>query len=141
MDNHRTADGGFVVQRVWSNRAAAGGHDPCVPSRPSQPYLALVPRTSTVRLANEGESATILLDARADRPTPRWNVSAFDLTGYQEHASYVDASVDRVTAQDGDTVELTVTLRRAHDGGQIVLGAVSTLGVIAHMWPIAVVTH
>src|SRR4029453_147017 len=50
MDANRTVPGGFPLQRAWSNRAAAAGHNPCVPA-PDGPYLALIPAEPTVQLA------------------------------------------------------------------------------------------
>lgn len=65
----RRADGqsGFTVQRAWSNRAAERGRNPCLP--PDRPYVALVPREPAVRLPNVGDSATLVVDTVADRPT------------------------------------------------------------------------
>jgi hypothetical protein len=51
MNDHRTLESGFVVQRAWSNRSASLGRDPCVPAQAGQSYIALVPRQATVRLA------------------------------------------------------------------------------------------
>jgi hypothetical protein len=138
MDSHWIPEAGFVVQQAWSNRAAALGRDPCVPSRPDRPYLALVPRESTVRLNKEGASATIALDARSDRPVPKWAISALDLTGYRDHAEYVDLSLDKSTIESGQSATLTITVRMLGKS-ETVVGAVSTLGVTSHMWPIAIV--
>ena len=76
------------------------------------PYLALVPRTPTVRLTREGERATITLEAAADRPVPDWMVSALDLSGLHDRQQYVHVSLDRGQAAPGDTVVLTMTLRK-----------------------------
>ncbi|HVH48251.1 MAG TPA: hypothetical protein VM925_38220, partial [Labilithrix sp.] len=141
MDGHWTLDSGFAVQRAWSNRAAALGHDPCVPARRNRPYVALVPRTPTVRLVGEGERVTITLDAKADRPVPKWATSVLDVTGFHEHAQYVDVSLDRSVVQDGDSVNLTIVVRKRNENGLVVVGAVSTLGVSSHMWPVAIVTR
>ena len=68
MDGHATTESGFVVHRAWSNRAAAQAQDPCVPSRPDRPYVMLVPREPAVRLAHEGDTATVMLDASTAGP-------------------------------------------------------------------------
>lgn len=139
MDQHWTTAGGFAVQRAWSNREAALGHDPCVPSRPDRPYLALVPREPAVRLGKVGDSATVVVDAVADREVPPWSVSAFDLTGFQEHAALVDVSFDRASIRAGESATLTITLRKINDGRLGIVGAISSLGVQSWMWPIPVV--
>jgi hypothetical protein len=141
MDNHWTFDSGFTVQRAWSNRAASVGHDPCVPVRDNKPYVALVPMQPAVRLAKEGESATIALEATADRPVPAWSISAFDLLGYQDHDHYIDAAIDKTTIAAGQTATLTVTLRKKNSKEMAIVGLVSSLGVQSHMWPLAVITR
>ena len=141
MDDHWTQASGFVVQRAWSNRAAALGQNPCVPARAGRPFVALVPREPAVRLVEEGSSATITLDAAADGEVPAWAVSAFDLTGYQAHERYVDLALDRATVAAGDTARLTVTLRGKSRRQQSVVAIVSTLGVHSYMWPLAVMTR
>jgi hypothetical protein len=138
MDNHWIPESGFAVQRAWSNRAASLGHDPCVPARADRPYLALVPRQATVRLAKEGDSATIALDAVSDRAVPPWAVSAFDVSGYQDHTQYVELTLDKSTIAAGQTLNLTVVVRKA-SGREATVGLVSTLGVTSHMWPLAIV--
>jgi hypothetical protein len=141
MDGHRTFDSGFQLQRAWSNRSAALGHDPCVPARADRPYVALVPRQPTVRLVKEGESSTITLDAFADRVVSNWAVSTFDLSGHQLHDQFVDATLDKTSVRSGDVVTLTLTARKASAAKLNVVAVVSTLGVVSHMWPIAIVRH
>lgn len=140
MNNHRTLESGFVVQRAWSNRAASLGRDPCVPSRAGA-YVALVPRQPVVRLANKGDSATITLDAAADRPVPAWAVSALDLTGRQDGEGCVEVSLDKYVVAAGQTAKLTVTLRKRSARRLCVVGIVSRLGDQSYLWPVAVVTR
>lgn len=148
MDAHRTHTGDFVVQRAWSNRAASVGHDPCVPSRPERPYTALVPRAHTLRLRQVGESATVTLDAAADRaaselglPRGAFAIHAIDLSGYRTHEELLELSLDRAAVAPGETASLKVTLRKRPPGGIATIGLVSSVGVIAHLWPIGVVTQ
>jgi hypothetical protein len=105
QDRHRALESGFLLQRAWSNRAASEGRNPCVPVATDQPFVALVPRTPTVRLATEGARVTILLDAAADRPVPPWSVAAIDSTGRQDREQYVHVSLDRSTVKAGDTCD------------------------------------
>jgi hypothetical protein len=137
-DRHRAVDGGFRVQRAWSNRAAARGLDPCVPAVPERPYLALVPRQPVVRLASEGAAATIALDAASDRAVPPWRVSAVDLTGTREGGRYVEARLDKQRAASGDTVVLSLRVLRLHPRQRTVVGLVSYAGTYTHVWPLAV---
>ena len=132
---------GFVVRRAWSNRAAALGRDPCVPTPANRPYLALVPRLPTVRLAKAGDRVSIGMDAAASQPVGEWAVSAFDLTGAQEHKQYVDVTLDKTTVTAGQTATLTITLRKQHPMGLSVVGIVSTMGHDSYLWPLAVVAR
>jgi hypothetical protein len=141
MDGHWTVANGFTVQRAWSNRAAALGHDPCVPAHANRPYLALVPRTPTVRLTSAGATATIVLDAVADRPVSRWAASAFDVTGNHDNAEYVDLALDRTVIAAGESATLTITVKKIAPPKVDLVGVVSTLGVHSHMWPITVVMN
>lgn len=140
MNDHLTNEGGFILQRVWSNDAAAKGHDPCVPSRPEHTYAMLVPREPGVRIAREGESAEVELDATCAAPVGSWTVSAFDVTGQQDGERYVEATLGRSTVTAGDSTILTVRLKKASPHHKVIVGLVSTVGVRSNMWPLLVVT-
>jgi len=140
-DRHRTTERGFTLQRAWSNREAALGHDPCVPSRPGQPYLALVPATPTVRLGEPGASVTIDVEAFADRAVPAWSVSAVDVFGDRDGTSYVEARVDEAVVEAGQRAKVTIALRKRHPNELAIVGLVSTLAETTHLWPVAVVTR
>lgn len=139
--DHRTLEGGFVVQRAWSNRQASLGRDPCVPSPAERPYVALVPRQPTVRLTREGDSATITLDAATDRSVGAWAVSTFDLTGSHDGRQCVEVSLDKSSVSTGQTANLTITLRKSKGSQLCVAGISSTLGEHSYTWPLAVITR
>jgi hypothetical protein len=138
MDRHWTTENGFVVHRAWSNRAAALAHDPCVPSRADLPYVMLVPREPAVRLAREGETVSIELDASAAGVPKTWAISAFDLSGYQDDAQYVELGLAKSTIKSGESVTLTITSRKANPAQREIVALVSTLGVQSYMWPLLV---
>jgi len=130
---------GVTVHRVWSNRAAAGGHDPCQPATPGAPYRALVPDQPTVRLDHVGATTTIGLQAFSDQSVPAWATSALDLTGYQEHQHYLDIVLDAVTVTPGQKAELTITVRSIPAHQSAVVALRSTFAGHTHMWPLLVV--
>lgn len=141
LDTHRTTiEGGFTVQRAWSNRAAALGHNPCVPA-PDRPYVALVPREPAIRLPDVGETTTITVDATADRPTGPWQVSVMDLAAHHGHEPCTQATLNRATAHAGAVARLTVTLQRKQPGDLCFIGLVSTLDRRRDLWPLTVVTR
>ncbi len=138
LDRHRAEESGFRVQRGWSNRAAASGTDPCVPPVADRPFLALVPRQPAVRLDSVGATASVMLDAAADRTVPGWAVSAIDLTGERQGERYVDACLDRAWVASGDVAVLTLRVVRRHPRQQTIVGLVSRLGDEQRLWPLAV---
>jgi hypothetical protein len=109
------SDIGFPVQRIWSNAASAGGHQPCAPSNALFfDTVADVPETLTDGNGKVpgitipvGESRTIQLVAFSDAPTQGpWTVSA--------QSSITDdvklgLSLCRTSAQNGESIPLTIT--------------------------------
>ncbi len=114
-----------LVQRIWSNEAAAADHDPCEPMGVS-PYFNSAPvlgdavavtdalgnafMTQGVHIA-VGQQQTVELDLFSDAPTSGpWNVSALDLTsaffGGTEALSF---SLDANQGKNGEKVHLTIT--------------------------------
>jgi hypothetical protein len=138
LDQHRTVESGFRLQRAWSNRQAARGGDPCSPSVPGRPYAALLPRTPAVRLSTEGAAATLLLDAASDGTLSSWGVSAIDLTGQRDGESDVEARLDKAQVSHGDVVVLTLRVLRLHPHQRTIVGLLSHVGAHTHLWPIAV---
>jgi hypothetical protein len=133
-------EGEYVVRRAWSNRAAAAGHDPCVPAPPEYPYVALLPERQSVRLTNKGDNITIGLTAAADRPVTAWSVEAIDVTGMQQHDRYVDLDLDCRHVSPREACRLRITLRKP-PATRLVVGVVSTLNTRSYLWPIEVLTR
>jgi hypothetical protein len=122
-----------LVQRVWSNRAAAASHDPCQPSGLS-PYFNSAPVvTDTVSVTDPsgatfqtkgvtipvGQTKTIELDLYSDAPTAGpWTLIALDVTSALFGGSPVLAlSLDKNQGRNGDKRELTIrALRKAPRG-------------------------
>lgn len=136
MNANRTVQDGFTLQRAWSNRAAAAGHNPCVPA-PDRPYLALIPAAPTVQLT-PGTTITIPLTATADRPVPAWTVTAFDLAEHHGRQRCVAATLDRSTVATGQTAHLTITARQPNPEGPCIVALLSTASTGSYLWPLAV---
>jgi hypothetical protein len=87
-------DMSFLVQRFWSNAAAAAGHDPCVPAYPGETYFTgvpVLPGTTSVSIFGTsmpsssvaipvGQSANVPVDFYSDGPTTpgTWMASVID---------------------------------------------------------------
>jgi hypothetical protein len=120
-----------IVQRVWSNAAAAASHDPCEPNG-ATPYFNSAPLltdTITVRVAGiplkttglklgVGQSATVEVDLFSDAPTSGpWKVSAIDITSmFFGGKTALTFSFDNDTGQNGDKLNLTITYVSAITG-------------------------
>jgi hypothetical protein len=122
-----------LVQRIWSNAAAAGSHDPCEPQGNS-PYVNAAPvlndtitlnvngisaPTKGVKLS-AGQSTTIELDLYSDAPTPPWTVSAIDITSaFFGGSQALSFSFDTNTGQNGDKLMLTIKSLNNVAGGAL----------------------
>ena len=105
--------GGSPVERIWSNAAASGYHDPCVPA-PSGAYFVAVPVvgemvtvgnvTAPGVLVPKGTSRTIDVQLLSDGPVAAWLVSAVSVSG-----GGFTYAFDQPTGQNGDTRKLTIT--------------------------------
>jgi hypothetical protein len=129
----------YWVQRTWSNKSGAAGHNPCVPV-PSDPYFNVTPlelATVNVNLPAQltgsntatqqptkglrvlqGETKTFSLGFYSDGPTSGpWTVTAASgnpLTGGgglgNFNKSQISVSLDKTSGVNGEKTNLTVTV-------------------------------
>jgi hypothetical protein len=140
----------FSVQRVWSNKAAAASHDPCVPAAPG-PYFNSVPvLNDTITLNGGGQSATtkgvlipvgqtgtVEVDLFSDAPTNGpWQVQAIDLTPelQMSQGQTLSFTWDTTSGQNGDKLHMTVAVEAAGTYGIEVFLISSTLGSETRLW-------
>ena len=110
--------GSFMVQRTWSNKSAAAGHDPCVPAL-ATPYVeasTVLPDISIEGVTTPGisipvgMSKTVEVDLYSDGPAADWTVAAFDVASkFAKAPAELSFSFDRTTGHDGDKLQLTIT--------------------------------
>jgi hypothetical protein len=154
-----TTEGGFTVQRIWSNAAAAAGGDPCVPAV-ADTYFNVAPETWLLA-TDVGGSATFTADAFSTAAIADWNVEGYDLnaTSAANLSPYLAITVNgaqRTTVKNGDKVAVKVTLKQdpsnlsAYDA---TLGAVGLLvsyngdptnpktATAGHFWPFLVTSN
>jgi hypothetical protein len=152
---------GYTVQRTWSNKAAAAGHDPCQPALPNEPaYYAGVPVMSdSVTIKDQGQSypttgikipvgksKTIEVDLFSDVPTGDWTVQAIDYSDANlvNHKPNLTFTWDKPTASgapgptgnNGDKLHLTITVVASdpkYSGNAFVIK--STNGTTKTYWP------
>ncbi len=148
------ADLGYVVQRSWSNAAAAASHDPCQPTTAVYFNAApVLPDTATINFGGGftldtgavkipvGGSRTIELDLFSDAATTApFTVHATDIAGYYGYPTELAFTFDRSTGVNGEKVYLTVHVDRAgafYTGGNF-FWVVADLGTAEQYWPVFV---
>jgi hypothetical protein len=115
------ANGLPLVPRVWSNAAASGYGDPCVPASSPDYFVSVPVATDQVTLPTGGVSTGVLVPAGgsrtidvqllSDKPTGDWWVSTqlLDIGLPRGGTSDYGFSWDKPTGNDGDTLHLTIS--------------------------------
>jgi hypothetical protein len=145
----RFAEMAYVVQRGWSNKAVAGGHDPCVPTTNKGAYFNAVPAfkdtltlsfgPSTVTTKGVkipvGQSATVELDLFSDGPTNGpWTVSAMDQNQMRGQAAQLKFDFDKTNGQNGDRIQMTITVLTASKRNRESFAVLSKMNGLTNMW-------
>ena len=108
----------FAVQRLWSNKSALAGHNPCVPIPNGTVYFNAAPAAGKESLAlTVGKSATIEIDAFSDAPYDDWTLSVVDGARYTGDVPSLDFQLDKTTVHNGSKAKLTITLTQAPTNG------------------------
>jgi hypothetical protein len=125
----------YPVQRIWSNRAAAMGKDPCQPEIAGQTYFNSGVVVSDQVTFMDGSGATVAtkgiyipapdynsgtaysqtvdLQLYSDGPTAGpWNVSVSDFS--ESNHDYMDFKLDKTSGVNGDTIHLTIVLKQTN---------------------------
>jgi hypothetical protein len=118
----------YMVQRTWSNAAAAADMNPCLPA-PAGPFFNAVAIDQVPVTLNAGGGAisssgfsipvgstkTIRVQLYSSAPTSGpWTVQAFDYGDYYFSSADTQVSLDKSTGQNGDVLMLTVTVLKAN---------------------------
>lgn len=148
------SDLGYLVQRSWSNAAAAAGHDPCVPA--SGVYFNAAPvlsehaeipygggyseSTSAVKIP-VGGSKTIELDLFSDGPTSGpFTVKAEDVASYFGAPQELTFELDGDRGENGQKLHLRIHVVRQGatvPGGEAFFVEATREGV-TNLWPVYV---
>jgi len=123
------AGSSYMIQRSWSNAAAARGDDPCVPSVTTTPYLNTFPALSSITASEIaagfmtqglsipiGQKRTIALTLSSAAPTDNtWTIQVYDydLDVLGASSPGLSLSLDKTSGRNGDVVHLTLVPRKA----------------------------
>jgi len=138
------------VQRIWSNKEAAKGNDPCVPHVSKLPYFNTAPALAdkvkwsyfgTPVQSNGvhipvGESKTIELDlfSMGDTGGP-WKIEVQEPLTWVKQKPELQMTLDRTSGQNGEKVYLTIkVLAKDKSFGAEFFAIVSTLGDQSNIW-------
>jgi hypothetical protein len=151
----------FLLQRMWSNKAAVAGHNPCVPS-PQEPYYNVTPLdletvsvfVDTAAAAQEGwgyripigTQKTIKLGFYSDQPIGApWSITAVEGNWFSPASNKrLTVAVGKGSGNNGDTDTLTVTANAQSSGAgnAVLLTVVSQApGLPSHAVPILIGTY
>ena len=145
----------YTVQRIWSNKSAAAGHDPCVPAPKGAVFFNTTPlalEDVTVDLSSlggdiattkgykvaVGETRTIALGLYSDAATSAWTIRAAAGGIASRTQSNVELALDIESGQNGQKAYLTITVNEAGKTGSELISIVSTKGATSHYMPIII---
>jgi hypothetical protein len=146
----KTTDVPYLVQRTWSNAAAAASHDPCVPQGLS-PYFGAAPNlpdTESLNVATNakqtvnlvhipvGSTQTIELDLFSDADTQgTFTVSAIDFaTALGQGNPELSFTFDKSSGQNGDKINMTIKALSKDPKDLAGFFIISTLGSNMTFW-------
>ncbi len=146
--SYNDPDVGYMVQRSWSNKAAAAGKDPCVP-RPREPYFNSAPVLndnvtlgglgSTIKVKGVqipiGATKTVEIDLFSEAATSGpWEVAAYDYNEYMGGQPALDFSFDATSGQNGQKLHLDITPLKVGQYNVEMFFIVSKLGDQQNIW-------
>ena len=143
---YKNPDIGNYVQRTWSNKSAAAGHNPCIPLD-GLPYFNSMPvlnenvsvgggqlTTKGVTIP-VGSSKTIEVDLFSDADTGGpWQVAATDSATLQQQAPELELSFDKTSGQNGEKLYLTIKVLKASQYGAEAFILESQLNGRSNLW-------
>lgn len=148
----------FSIQRMWSNKSAAAGHAPCVPTTGAPYYntTLLEPENITVDASMyglgghfatkgvrilPGQTKTFAIGFYSDAALPPWNIAAYEdnpLLG-QSGATNLTISLDVTQGQNGNKAYVTVKVNsKGQMNAELVSIASGDRRFSAHYMPILI---
>jgi len=129
-------EGGFALQRSWSNSGAATG-DPCVPTLPGDVYVNVTATPSRVQSVFRGTSIMFTLKGWSTAPTTDWKISAEPFLQTDFDAS---PTFSQPTLNNGGVATLTLTVPLFAKPGDFASFAIvsTTANGLVTRWPVSI---
>lgn len=155
------ADLPFSLQRLWSNKSAAAGHNPCVPA-PAEPYYNVTPlelenvsvfvdsdSTASSGLGYKiaiGAKKTIKVGFYSDAPVPGpWTITAVEGNYFSPATNHrLTIAVTQGSGKNGDmgTIDVTANTQSLGAGNAVLMTVTSqAAGLAPHTVPILIGTY
>lgn len=140
---YKPSDLPYLVQRTWSNKAAAASLDPCEPAGLTPYFNAAAVLNDAVNVGGaatkgvkiaKGATGTVTLDLYSSGPTSGpWTVQAVDGMGFfggpaELSLSFAGGTSDTTTGKNGDKLTLNIKVLTADPSGGELFLLVNTLG-------------
>jgi hypothetical protein len=128
----------YVVQRCWSNAAAAASHDPCVPAPANDVYFNAAPDLTDVITVSGTSTTGVKIPTGTNRTIPVTLFSdaatngPISVTASDPYASGLSFAFDNTSGPNGTTVNLTITATRNVPFSLFILRA--TVDTTSHFW-------
>ncbi|MGA7120339.1 MAG: hypothetical protein WBY94_09590 [Polyangiaceae bacterium] len=133
-----TQDGAYTLQRVFSNRAAASGADPCVPAPVGSVPFGMTTSPVGLQTLQVAVPFAFTVTGWSAQAVPDWSFQATPWVG--DYA--VEATVDKSTLNNGQTATLQVTVPYAVPPGTYGTVRLEALtGSDSPSWPVAFVVR
>jgi len=128
-------DSGFMVPRVYSNRAAAAGEAPCAPSEPGEAWFDVSADPARMQVVTRGKSIDFVLTGWSTQPVEDWGLRtrAADFSMLTEEEMRPEFSSDTIN----NNVKVTLTLHAPiHADFGVPAGVYVLSGPNAHPWAV-----
>lgn len=143
----RPPDLGYLVQRMWSNKLAAAGHNPCAPKGTDEFFVGVPMVRDTVSFGAKGvkvrvgETVELPIQFHSDvRDAPEWTIQVVDELAFLggADAGHIRYELAKDTGKHGDVLTVRISATERDDR---VFFVVAVRGKAMHVWPGIVVAE
>jgi len=136
-EGSNVTEGGFTLQRIWSNSAATSG-DPCIPAPAGELIANVSPAPSHTQSVPRGGSLTFKLTGWSSAPTAPWTINA--VTEHLDWPTFEPAPIlSQSTIDNGGEATLTLSVPASAMPTSIAtVFVISTAPGVYGSWPVSI---
>jgi hypothetical protein len=113
-----TYEGGFALQPIWSNAAAAAGNPPCVPQT-SWPYYGFSVSPSSAPTVAAGSTVIFTITGWSFSPRKNWNVDWYPASYSDLTQTEMKPTLSSTTINNGKSVTIKLTVPSTAKSGSV----------------------